>query len=73
MQLIAINREDGGVSIMVCPEAIVGEEIKKWEISYGSKAVESRPIALDKLPGDRVFREAWSLDGDRVVVNMEKA
>lgn len=84
--LIAINRTDGGVSVMrVVPQppaqsgndpAIphVEAEIAKWSAAHRDAYTYASHHAIREadLPADRTFRNAWTSDGKRIVHDMEQ-
>jgi hypothetical protein len=72
---ILIARSDGGVSVMQLVEsADAAAEIDKWEGASGEKAVEWHEVAVDELPRDRTFRDAWVHTGNgRCEVDMDRA
>lgn len=69
---IAIEREDGGVSVMELVEgAELDVEIAKWEEGTGLRAVSHRDAG--ELPTDRTFRNAWKITDKAIAVDMDKA
>ena len=72
-----INRSDGGVSIMHVrdgeDEAVFISKWQKGSASRGWTVSSYRPIAIDDIPNDRNFRDAWRDGGSTVEVDMPKA
>lgn len=67
---IAIERADGGVSIMeVIDETKLEDCLQKWSFHHGA-VVSYRVIGLDDHPQDRTFRNAWKPD---LTVCMDRA
>lgn len=57
---IAINRTDGGVSIMtVLDDTKLNECLAKWNITNSGKYVSHHIIVDADLPPDRINRNAW--------------
>ena len=86
VQLIAIARSDGGVSVMQLVTCEYGTDGKpRWtrdatdeaiaaEIARSRQPVVSwRRITRDDVPGDRHFRSAWVLSAGKVGIDMAKA
>ena len=81
MTTVAIQRTDGGVSLMTINDAELQDEIDlffavqievdKWAESWGSLPV-AWAIVTD-APNNREYREAWVLNNGRVVADMPKA
>ena len=62
MKIIAINRSDGGVSIMKILDDLLSikSEIDKWEQSMnGITSVSYQEITEADIPTDRANRDAW--------------
>lgn len=58
-----IEREDGGVSVLVMQDdADPAEEIAKWQTSSAVRATGNRTLSDDEIPSDRTFRDAWGHD-----------
>jgi hypothetical protein len=75
MERICITRADGGVSIMeIADKANLAEEIALWSdlAAPGEEYVSHVLIDSKDLP-ERTFRNAWTHDGEAVVVDMVKA
>ena len=63
MRVIAINRSDGGVSIMriIDDAALIQGEVDKWQESFTeATAVGFQEIQETDIPTDRTNREAWT-------------
>jgi hypothetical protein len=68
---LAIQRADGGVSIMtVIDPAQADEALAKWRAVHPGAYVAHREIAEPDIPADRTFRNAWGAD---LAVDMSKA
>lgn len=84
--LIAINRTDGGVSIMrVVPQPLaapgndtarpdVEAEITKWSAAHRDAYTYASHHAIRAvdIPTDRTYRNAWTSNGKRIVHDMEQ-
>jgi len=73
---IAIERADGGVSIMHIPEgADPAAEVEKWQTTMlpGEAAVGWHEISDNDIPTDRTFRSAWKISDKAIAVDMDKA
>lgn len=73
---VAIQRSDGGVSIMhVAAGANPEIEVARWRIAcahlYGY--VGHHFITLADAPADREYRNAWTSDGRKITHDMAKA
>lgn len=80
VNLVSINRTDGGISIMNIEDGYEAqEEVNKWEEGYknskrslGVKCASWRAIKKKDLPTDRYFRKAW-IDNGKIEIDMNKA
>ena len=72
---VLIRRADGGISIMSLAETVqdVGVEVERWSQLHAGQYVSHRLILRDEVLPDRVFRNAWTDNGDGVVHDMTKA
>lgn len=72
---IAIQRTDGGVSIMYLLENVkVADEVKKWEESSGFKAASYASIEENEINSlDSEYRDAWTIEGGTLRISMPKA
>lgn len=74
MSLIAIKRNDGGVSVTWLPDgADPATEVAKWEAGSSYSAVSWRTIVEADVPADKTFRDAWADTGTVIAVDMPKA
>jgi len=74
MAKYAIERTDGGVSIMeTVNEATPDECIGKWTDEDRAAIVSITPIDVADIPADRTFRDAWKVNGKAVDHDMVKA
>lgn len=73
--LIAIERSDGGVSIMrlVGEDRDSGREVERWAALHKGEYVSHREIAEGDVPEDRVFRGAWSFADGKMATDMGRA
>lgn len=67
---IIYQRDDGGISIVV----------PSGELTLNETAAKDVPgntpfqiVDKSEVPSDRTFRNAWELNGNRIVTNLEKA
>lgn len=60
--MIAINRVDGGVSILTMTDEATSldGEIEKWKTTYPNQYVSHRDLQPEDLPESREFRNAWA-------------
>lgn len=75
--LVAIERKDGGVSILQTTNEAnsVEEEVNKWCALHGDQYVSHRIITEKDLPSDkeaRNSRDAWTVQGSKIVVDSSK-
>jgi hypothetical protein len=62
---------DGAVHVLVpADDSLTIEEVAKNDTPEG---VEYFIVDVSKIPSERLFRDAWELDKDNIVVNFEKA
>ena len=76
--IIAITRDDGGVSIMTTVAETpkdIQKEVDKWQEVNPAQAVSWREICVADIPSSRAYREAWhdSNPEEFIGVNMDKA
>ena len=72
MRKIILKRKDGGVAIMhTLPLANLEETIKKFQDSH-PEYIEHFEGEFD-LPDSRLFRDAWTIKNNQIVVNEKKA
>ncbi len=77
-QLILHQRTDGGVSVTEMHRSLtseqIGEVIKTLQ-AYDTNIIKSVPALQQDLPAplDDIFRNAWTYDGSRVSVDIDKA
>lgn len=70
---IAIERADGGVSIMVLiGDADADTEIAKFKEGWPGAYVSHREIALEDIPKDRSQRAGWTLGKNGIEVDPSK-
>ena len=85
----AIQMADGSVAIMQTVAQLVGydaetnepiwrdptpdECLAKWHPDEQAKVASHQPIDPADIPADREFRNAWTLDGDKITHDMGKA
>ncbi|MDD5407015.1 MAG: hypothetical protein PHE73_08775 [Sulfurovaceae bacterium] len=74
MKKIVVKRKDGGVSIIIPTHEATPETILR-DVLRVEGYVSHREINEDKLPQDRIFRDAWTDDNptETVDVHIEKA
>lgn len=69
-QRIVYTRPDGGLSVVIPAPGYSLEEVAAHaDVAAAIKASTSGAVtvAADALPPDLLFRDAWKLDGDRVI------
>lgn len=72
--LVAIQRADGGLSIMnVAPRADVNAEIDKWKTAHPNEYVSHAAVTDTAIPADRAYRNAWRLNAGNIEHDMTKA
>lgn len=54
-------------------EAVMKDEVRKWQEGSGEPALSWREADLAALPADRTFRDAWRHADGRVAVHMGRA
>lgn len=71
-QRIVYHLEDGSLAVLIpAPDCeLTIEEIAAKDVPDG---VEHHVVAASEIPGDRLFRGAWALQGKAVAVDVEKA
>ena len=72
MKIYALPRHDGGVEIMYT-DGDPQTALAKWHQKRRDEVTgETLEISADDVPQNRSEREAWRLDGRRVVVDKER-
>ena len=68
---IIYKNDDGAVHVVVpSDESLTIEEIAEKDTPTG---VKYYIVDVSKVPSERIFRDAWDLDKDEIIVNFEKA
>jgi len=70
---VVITRQDGGISIINCDDAVADEEVGKWAQSSAGQ-LDSYELVPDKdIPAKDDYRDAWILSGKKIEVDATKA
>ena len=74
MRIIAINRDDGGCSVMRILDdgADIDMLIKKYEVATVITAVSWAQITEADIPADRTFRNAWTTQAGKILHDIPK-
>jgi hypothetical protein len=76
MKVYLLERGDGGVAIMRCPDDKTDPagEIARWHPSQQAEVTGAiAEISEADVPSDRSFRNAWKRDGQGIGVDFTKA
>ncbi len=74
MTLLAIARPDGGLSLMrLLDDADPEAELAKWQTVHPDGYLGYHIIGEADVPEDRIFRNAWVMDGKTIGCDMDKA
>lgn len=74
MKIYAIQRQDGSIAVMTLIDGIdIEGEINKWPQLEQDKVLGWKEVSIDVLPSDRSFRDAWRMDIDKVIINLDAA
>ena len=69
--MIAIERDDGGVSLLNLPDdvpdEVVEREVAKWQETFPAKATGWHRVDSADLPKDRADRDAWKFGADKKI------
>lgn len=72
--ILAINRVDGGVSIMyMIKEDKVWKSLQSWKEIHVGEYVSHIEISENVIPTDRTFRNAWKLNNTYIDHDLTKA
>lgn len=72
--ILAINRVDGGVSIMyMIKEDKVLKSLQSWKEIHVGEYVSHIEISENVIPTDRTFRNAWKLNNMNIDHDLTKA
>lgn len=69
MKTIVVKRQDGGVSI-ICPTHEATPELMERDARAVEGYVSHREIDDDKIPSDRIFRNAWTDDNPTETIDI---
>ena len=67
---IIYTNDEGGVTIVHPTGEIPFEDVLKKDVPEGADAVV---VDVATISSDRTFRNAWEKDGDKIVINFDKA
>lgn len=70
--LIAIERADGGVSLMNIIGGDAQAEVDKWKALHANEYVKHFEVSPDDLPAERAGRSGWTVQGGKIVVDTAK-
>lgn len=74
MKTYIISRNDGGVTVMrIYTDNTVEEEIQKWHPDDQANVASTLESTEDKIPPQDEFRNSWTLQGEDIVYDLEKA
>lgn len=79
MNVLIIERSDGGVSIAHNPPDDAAAYVAKWQSSFlhdgkqQATALSWKLIRRDELIADRTFRDAWTVSGGEIVCDVARA
>lgn len=72
--IIAIERTDGGVSLMSLAEgADVTAELAKWQELHAGEYASHQEIAASDIPADKSERAGWIIRGGKIEIDPIKA